>query len=476
MHSTDTSEAREAQIAEITKSEEGRASLRKHLSEIIQGKAFRGSHRSIKFLEYILDRAISGEFEALKERVIGVALFGRDPSYETGEDSIVRVAAGDVRKRLIQHYSLYGITSGFHVSLPSGSYLLEIKRCSPGEQLALDAPNGHNQLPVSPHDLAAMHQDADAPTQDQVAAPARVHLPQPVQPSGKNLRSGLYFLILLIAAGAAQWAITRSHSSHQGAQKISILPWSAFFNSPHATTLVTSDPNIAEIQVLTGRTISVSEYANHQYIPEPNALTPEEVQFCKRFLIGDKSASVDTPIVAAVAQLAQAASRKIQVAPAREIELSRLHTDDNFIFLGSPGSDPWVELFNSQLDFRFLSPAAPGHDSIVDVHPRGNELPVYVPTAPGYQTGQSFAIVAFVLNPDQYGQVLILAGVSREGTEAAGKFVVDLPRLTTALENCGIPPSGPLRHFEMLLRVNIMAGVPNNSDVLACHVLPGSSS
>jgi hypothetical protein len=144
--------------------------------------------------------------------------------------------------------------------------------------------------------------------------------------------------------------------------------------------------------------------------------------------------------------------------------------------LGSPSSDPWVGLFNNQLDFRFVSLAAtPWLDTIVDVRPRGQELPAYVPTAPGYQTGQSFAVVALVQNPDQYGQVLILAGVSREGTEAAGKFVADLPRLAKALENCGIPPSGPLRHFEILLRINMMAGVPNSTDVLACHILPGAS-
>jgi hypothetical protein len=99
---------------------------------------------------------------------------------------------------------------------------------------------------------------------------------------------------------------------------------------------------------------------------------------------------------------------------------------------------------------------------------------MYVPTAPGYATGQSFAIVAFIQNPDQNGQVLILAGSSREGTEAAGKFVVDLPRLSKAMQACGIDTAGPLQHFEMLLRVNIMAGLPNSSDVIACHLLPGA--
>jgi hypothetical protein len=476
MHPIDTSEAREAQIAEIASSEEDRAQLRLHFLEITQGKAFKGSHRSIKLLEYFLDRAMACEFEALKERVIGVSVFGRNPSYETGEDSIVRVAAGDVRKRLIHHYSIYGTMSGFHLSLPLGSYLLEIKRCSPSGSVPANAPSSQNQLASSSLEPGAVHSDSNAQSPDQVA-----DHPVPVLEPGRlirsKLRNAVYFGILLVVAGLAQWAITRNYFSHQRSAAVSVLPWSAFFNSPHSTVLITSDPNIAEIQVLTGRALSVSDYANHRYIPEPNTLTPAEVEFCKRFLIGDKAASVDTPIVAGIAQLAQSASRKIEVAAAREIELARLHTDDNFIFLGSPGSNPWVELFTNQLDFRFASAVSPGHDSIIDIHPRGHELPLYLPSAPGYQTGQTFAIVAFVQNPDQYGQVLILAGVSREGTEAAGKFVVDLPRLANALtENCGILPGGPLRHFEILLHVNMMAGLPNSSDVLACHILPNTSS
>jgi hypothetical protein len=476
MHSIDTSEAREALVTEMTRSEEDRARLKRHCEEIIHGKAFKGSPRSIRFLEYILDRAIAGEFEALKERVIGVELFGRDPDYETGEDSIVRVAAGDVRKRLIHHYSVYGTNSGFHLSLPLGSYLLEIQRCSSGENAALAPRNSLNQAAVLP-DGSPLQVDHFASSQDQVAASPRLLGHHPIHLMGINLRSWLYFGVLLLAAGLAQWAVTLSHFSRQYSAKIPVLPWLAFFNSAHSTTLVTSDPDIAEIQVFAGRTISVSDYANHRYIPEPNVLTSQEVQFCNRFLIGDKSSSVDAPIIASIAQIAQTASRKMDVTAAREFQLSRLHTDDNFIFLGSPSSDPWVGLFNNQLDFRFVSFAAtPWRDSIVDVHPRGHELPEYVPTAPGYQTGQSFAVVALLQNPDQYGQVLILGGVSREGTEAAGRFVGDLPRLTAALQNCDIPPSGPLRHFEILLRVNIMAGVPNNYDVLACHILPSASS
>jgi hypothetical protein len=84
--------------------------------------------------------------------------------------------------------------------------------------------------------------------------------------------------------------------------------------------------------------------------------------------------------------------------------------------------------------------------------------------------------MALVRNPDQSGQILLLAGADAEGTEAAGKFATDLPRLSTELRNCGIKPSGPTRHFEFLLHLNTMAGTPNNIDLVACHILTDASA
>ena len=159
----------------------------------------------------------------------------------------------------------------------------------------------------------------------------------------------------------------------------------------------------------------------------------------------------------------------------RDIQFSFLKTDDNFIFLGSLRSDPWISLFSEQLDFQFLVSKGSLEEVIRNVRPRRGEQPLYVQTAKGGATGQSFAIIAFVRNPDQDGQVLLLAGLNAEGTRAAGKLVTDLPRLSMALRECGMPPTGPLQHFEVLLRVKTMANTPSESDVVTCHILPETS-
>src|ERR1700742_4096052 len=117
-----------ARIARFTGNEPDTASLQQHLREVIEGEAFKGSQRSAQFLTYIVQEAMAGRFNALKERTIGVQLFGRAPTYDTGEDAIVRVTASDVRKRLLQHYGKYGVKSEFRISLPLGSYIPEIIR------------------------------------------------------------------------------------------------------------------------------------------------------------------------------------------------------------------------------------------------------------------------------------------------------------------------------------------------------------
>lgn len=470
-----TTDARIADFAKRIETKGDIASLQQHLKEVIEGDVFKGSHRSGQFLQYIVDQAIAGHFESLKERVIGMELFGRSASYDTGDDAIVRVTASDVRKRLLQHYGRYGATSEYRINLPSGSYIPEITRVPHGEVIS-DGALAHVEIGQVRHDSPGSNLES-------VPVPGGLgieHFALPQVEATKPKLLGeyrwLFFGTLIVAINLTLWGIVWSRPSPIESPHTSFLPWSALFGSSHATELITSDPNIAEIQGITGSQVSVSDYANHNYIPVPNKLTPEQDYFCRTVLRGDNSAGVDAPIVAKVAALAQTYSKSIEVRAARNIQLADLKSDNSFIFLGSPRSDPWLSFFSDQLDFRFEFDKGSRSEFIRNLHPRPSEQPLYVPTAPGWATGDSYSIIALVKNPDQTGQVLLLAGANAEGTEAAGKFVTDLPRLSTELRKCGFSPSGPLRHFEMLLHLNTMAGTPNNIDLVACHVLSDASA
>lgn len=459
----------------IIETEEDLALLQHHLQEVIEGAAFRGSHRSGQFLKYVVEQAIAGHFECLKERVIGVELFGRSPSYDTGDDAIVRVTASDVRKRLLQHYGRYGTTSRFRINLPLGSYIPEISREEHREG------NGDLNVPASIESAAPLHAKVQT-SESGARAPksAGAHETIAFQSATGEIKSNHRLLVIVILLAAVFnlgiWGFVLKRADHADHALSSPLQWSLFFSSPRAVHLVTSDPDIAEIQQYAGGQISVSNYANHILIPTPDNMTPEVQHFWEIMMRGDKASFVDAKIAVRIAELAQAYGKHIDVRAARNLQMSDLQTDDNYIFLGSPRSDPWSSLFSDQLDFQFAFDQNSRQEIIRNVHPKSGEAVLYVPTALGGATGQSYAIAALARNPDQAGQVLLIAGANAEGTEAAGRLVTDVSRLAVALQGCGIPPTGSLRHFELLLKLNTMAGSPDKITVEACHILSENST
>lgn len=449
------------EIASVIGSQEDVAGLQRHLQEILEGAAFKGSPRSGQFLRHIVDEAIAGHFDSLKERVIGVEVFGRSPSYDTGEDAIVRVTASEVRKRLLQHYGRAGEHSSYRISLPPGSYVPKITHEQRNSVDFVSHVEGPKSAPANP---AFPYQPP----------PAETSIPAAEVPARRSSKRLSRWLIAVPLAALAGLVVVFSlwSRSHQADKRFAFaFPWSMLFNSQHSIQLITSDPNIAEIQGFTGGQISLSDYANHKYIPHPELLTPEESRFCRVILRGDKASTVDTPIAVNIAQLAQSRFKKLNVRAARNIQLSDLQTDDNFVLLGSPRSNPWSNLLNDHLDFRFEYDKTLAKEVIQNVHPHPGEQASYVATAPGWATGQSFAIIAFLQNPDQSGQALILAGENGEGTEAAGKLITDQARLDETLQKCDISRDGPPHYFEILLRVNTLAGSPSHFEPLACHTL-----
>jgi len=100
------------------------AEVRLELERVLQSPPFRSSKRSQQFLRYVVEQALGGHLENLKERVIGMEVFERKSSYDTSEDATVRVAANEVRKRLAQCY-LEGPAAGVRIQLPAGSYVPE---------------------------------------------------------------------------------------------------------------------------------------------------------------------------------------------------------------------------------------------------------------------------------------------------------------------------------------------------------------
>ena len=98
-------------------------SVRHHLKEVVASRAFAGSKRTQDFLHLIVERALEGKVDSLRERMIGAEMFGRPVDYDTGNDSVVRVKATEVRKKLAEYYLEAGSKSDVRIDLPRGSYV-----------------------------------------------------------------------------------------------------------------------------------------------------------------------------------------------------------------------------------------------------------------------------------------------------------------------------------------------------------------
>jgi hypothetical protein len=117
---------RERQFSRQALNESQKSAVREELEKILESPAFRGSRRASELLTYAVEHRLNGREDLLKERTIGIEIFHRSPGYATGEDSVVRVNATELRRRLGQYYSR-GKGDEVRIDLPVGSYVPEFQ-------------------------------------------------------------------------------------------------------------------------------------------------------------------------------------------------------------------------------------------------------------------------------------------------------------------------------------------------------------
>jgi hypothetical protein len=122
------------------KIEPERAAILQQLELILASRQFKSSQHNRDFLRYVVEHAQEGKRELLKERTLGVAVFGRDPEYDSNLDPVVRITAGEVRKRLAQYYQEPAHADEIRIDIPAGSYFPEFQRAKePADQLPTQA-------------------------------------------------------------------------------------------------------------------------------------------------------------------------------------------------------------------------------------------------------------------------------------------------------------------------------------------------
>jgi TolB-like protein/Flp pilus assembly protein TadD len=203
--------------------------VRGHLKELIGSHAFAGSKRTQDFLLLIVEHALQGEVDSLRERMIGAEMFGRPVGYDTGNDSVVRVKASDLRRKLAEYYLETREKSPVRIELPRGSYV---------PKFIFDPPEVADRRPEQATPLSAIGQikaPVNVPENESSAAQSAAHAPAALRwLASPRLLAG-FALALGILASAGYFGY-KKWFGNSGAQteirSIAILPLTNLSGDP----------------------------------------------------------------------------------------------------------------------------------------------------------------------------------------------------------------------------------------------------
>ncbi len=412
---------------------------RELVARVAESPAFQKSPRLRAFFLYVADCTLSNRLEDARELQIAQHVFHRKPGYNPGQDNIVRVEARSLRKRLESYFATEGKDEPTVICMPKGSYTISFE---PRQQQDFETPPEESNTPV------------------------------PAGPSPWRLRALSFAVAVLGCLLVLQWYFYRRGRGLDEPQAPRTLPFSALVDDTKDTYIVTSDTALILIQELAGRQISLDDYINRRYPTELVPPNPARLELMRRMQTRQYTNAAEVRVALKMLLLSHRFAHRVFLRYSRDMQLSDFK-DHNVILLGSPIANPWISLLGKSLSFEF------GIDDqwrgmIRNTKPRAGERAVYAMTTRSGETGEAYAVVAFIPNLTGPGSVLLVAGTTGEGTQAAGEFISDETRASKALRDMGIDPAGPPRYFEILLKVQAVAGSPSQSAVLAARVVPES--
>ncbi|HEY1646691.1 MAG TPA: hypothetical protein VGF96_01820 [Terracidiphilus sp.] len=434
----------------------GAPSTRDSRSELVErivvSPLFAKSPRLCNLLTYICELSFEGRAAEISEIKIGVELFGRTPNYDPSVDGIVRSHASRLRQRLKQYFDEEGKGEAIHLSIPKGAYLpvfeprlpaTEPPVTDPAHALAEEARFG---TPMKAEALAA--------------APAYPHLALWVLSLALTFACGTIAYLLVHAYGRST-----VHSAPIAAHPL----WGRFFGANQSAIVVCSDAGLTALQVLSGHSMKLEHYLDADYRNNLPASGGSAAAALRSMVTGRYTSIVNLQIASRFSRLPGVNPGQVQLRYARDLRASDLE-DSSVILLGSHQTDPWLELFETGMNFTMQIDSNRETASVLNRSPRGNELSHY--DSKGSDPQQTvYAVVALRHSLGASKPVLILEGTSMAGTEAAADFVLEDMRLLPFLNRIR-RPDGSIPYFEVLLQSNSLDGNASPSKIVAYRTSP----
>jgi hypothetical protein len=390
------------------------------------------------FLLYIVDRSIQGRTDEITEQRIGVAVFSRAEDYDPNDDNIVRSYARKLRKRIEEYFATEGREETLRLEIPRGGYApIFSEHASARHEVehSLAVPEAIVPLELGDDPLSASEASVSS------ASSLWTSIRERVSP---GIILGL-IVGIMIGAGGTVLRYTRPPLSSEEAA--SHLLWKQLFSSARDTFIVPSDDGLVIMQRLVVRPVPLTAYVNGSYRTKLKADNlPDADEILK--LGGRRYTNVvDLDFAARLAQLREVVPERMMIRYARDLRMDDLRTG-NAILIGSDESDPWIQLFDSQLHLSFRFEPDPDKPSgFANLYPRAGEAPIY--TTKG-QADRTYGIIAYLPNLTNSGHVLIVAGLNTAGTQAAAAFLLDTSSMMPTLQRAKTA-DGDLRPFELLV-------------------------
>jgi hypothetical protein len=426
------------QIPPIQLAEDARWQL---VERIVASPPFQKSARLRELLLYVTEQTLLGHANELSEQKIGCAVFRKPPDYSPLEDSSVRVHFRQLRLRLHEYFDSVGTAEPLIVEIPKGAYVPEFR-------------------PAHPAALQSGAPSAEA------------------REAGWRVQEVLPWALCLVLAAACAVLGWRWHAASKAPAppSVSLPPWpvSEVFDSQHRTTIVVADANYGMLRIMAQKPGSLEEYLRADFPAtfSPRALSTQSARIMKYISDSLLTSYADAATAASLVAMAGPFKDKVVVRSARDLRLRDLDTG-NFILLGSPASNPWVELFQDRLNFQEQEGrVGEGPKVFVNKRPRPGEQRTYEGLRWTGTAGTDYADIALLPNPQHDGYVLILQGLQQEGTEAAGLFLSD-PESRNKLRNAlGVSADSAAKTaFEVLIRTAAVDGAPSSGTMVATRLL-----
>ena len=401
------------------------AAIREQLERLLAHPLFSNSKRYPVMLAYTVEQTLKGNAAELKERSIGIEVFGRVPSYDANADPVVRITAGEVRKRLMQYYYDSSHDGELVIELPSGSYVPQFRAPEP-EPL--------------PEPVAVAPEPAPQPAPTPTLAPHR--------PSPRRRWLFVAFLFGLALAGSfvLGWQL-RELRNTQPPTSIDRF-WAPITDGTTVATYCLGEP---------AKNIDVGSI--NSFDAPVTGTDPQPLYF--RLHLSGHLALADVITLTRTAAALETRHKAFRVLPASEASFAQLR-EGPIVLIG--GFDNiWTLRVTQKLRFGFDS-----KDGVAIIVDRKSPKQTSWATAwdlPYQKLSRDYAIVARIHDNTTGQPVIVAAGISEEGTESAGEILYNPVYLDSLLAK--LPANWEKLNMEAVIETQVIEGHPGPPSILA---------